>query len=213
MKILALEFSSPQRSVAILNPETGTIVEAVETCHGHTMKPFGLIEDVLRQAQLEREQIEVVAVGLGPGSYTGIRAAIALAQGWQLAHGVKLCGKSSAECLANQEAAEGLTKLNVVIDAQRGEFYLATYELLADGKLSAISPLRIVAPETIKARERAGEVVIGPEVTKWFPNGRQVFPHAAALAQLASTNPDFVPGEKLEPTYLRETTFVKATGY
>src|SRR5262245_16342395 len=122
MKILALEFSSPQRSVAVLNSETGSLAEAIDTSHGRTKKPFGLIEDVLREVKLEREQIEVVAVGLGPGSYTGIRAAIALAQGWQLAQGVRLCGISSADCLASQEAKSS-AKINVVIDAQRGEFY------------------------------------------------------------------------------------------
>ena len=212
MKILALEFSSPQRSVAVLNPQTGTIAEAVDTNHGHTTKLFGLIEDVLRQARLPREEIEVVAVGLGPGSYTGIRAAIALAQGWQLAHGVKLYGVSSAECLANEESVEGLTKFNVVIDAQRGEFYLATYETLAGGKLRPMFPLRIVVPDIIKERERAGEVVIGPEATKWFPKGRQVFPRAATIAQL-TTGTDLIPGEKLEPIYLRETAFVKTSGH
>ena len=51
-----------------------------------------MIESALAEAKIEREQIEVIAVGLGPGSYTGIRAAISVAQGWQLARGVKLLG-------------------------------------------------------------------------------------------------------------------------
>jgi len=211
MKILALEFSSLQRSVAVLDPETDSIAEAVDTAGGRTMRPLALIDSALKQARLEREEIDAVAVGLGPGSYTGIRAAIALAQGWQLARGVKICGISSALCLASQAAAKGLAQFNVVIDAQRGEFYLATYETMEGGELRSLSPLRIVAHETITEREHAGEVVSGPEVTKWFPNGHQLFPCAATLAQLASTSPDFVPGEKLEPIYLRETTFVKAT--
>ena len=46
-----------------------------------------MIEDVLARSQMEREQIEVLAVGLGPGSYTGIRVALSMAQGWQLARG------------------------------------------------------------------------------------------------------------------------------
>ena len=72
----------------------------------------------------------MIAVGLGPGSYTGIRAAIAMAQGWQLARGVKLLGVSSAEALAAQAQAENIFgRVNLVIDAQRGEFYLATWEI------------------------------------------------------------------------------------
>ncbi|HEX5222681.1 MAG TPA: tRNA (adenosine(37)-N6)-threonylcarbamoyltransferase complex dimerization subunit type 1 TsaB [Verrucomicrobiae bacterium] len=213
MKILALEFSSPQRSVAALNTETGALAEAADTAGGHAMKPFALIDSALQQSGLEREQIEVVVVGLGPGSYTGIRAAIALAQGWQLACGVELCGISSALCMASQEATAGLQHtFNVVIDAQRGEFYLATYEILA-GKPNAVLPIQIVTPEAIKQREREGQVIIGPEVTKWFTGGRQVFPRAATLARLASMSADSVSSGTLEPIYLRETAFVKTSGY
>jgi hypothetical protein len=57
---------------------------------------------------------------------------------------------------------------------------------------------------------QAGNTVIGPEVTKWFPAGQLVFPRAAMLARLAAMRSDFVAGETLEPIYLRETTFVKA---
>jgi hypothetical protein len=53
--------------------------------------------------------------------------------------------------------------------------------------------------------------LIGPEVTRWFPGGRMIFPRAAALAELAARRSDFTPGEKLEPVYLRETNFMKAT--
>jgi len=111
MKVLALEFSSPQRSVAVVQGSAGTghssLSESVEVGAG-AAKTFGLVERVLNEARLEREQIECLAVGLGPGSYTGIRAAIALAQGWQLARGVRLLGISSVECLAAQAQAEGL---------------------------------------------------------------------------------------------------------
>jgi tRNA threonylcarbamoyl adenosine modification protein YeaZ len=213
MKILALEFSSPRRSVAALNAETGALAEAVDTTGGHSMKPFALIDSVLQQSGLEREEIQRVVVGLGPGSYSGIRAAIALAQGWHLACRVSLCGISSARCMAAQEAAAGLHhKFNVVIDAQRGEFYLATYEVLA-GKPTPVSPMQIVTPEPIKEREKGGQVIIGPEVTKWFTVGRQVFPSAATLAQLASKSADSSLCEALEPIYLRETAFVKTSGH
>ena len=100
MKILALEFSSEQRSVAIV--ENGTVLgEARETAGKHT-QAFALIEQALAQAGLEREQIECVAVGLGPGSYMGTRIAIAIAQGWQLARGVETAGVNSAEAAARK---------------------------------------------------------------------------------------------------------------
>ena len=209
MKLLAFEFSSPQRSVAACDG-AATVGEVIDTAPGNAMKPLALAEQALGQAGLEREQIECIVVGLGPGSYTGIRAAIALAQGWQLGRGVKLLGISSAECVAAQAQAEGVTgKVAVVIDAQRGEFYLAGHEISA-GARSEISPLRLATLAEAQAREQAGELLIGPEVTRWFPEGRVVFPRAAMLAQLARGRSNFMAGEKLEPIYLRETTFVKA---
>jgi tRNA threonylcarbamoyl adenosine modification protein YeaZ len=169
-----------------------------------------MIEEALRDAQLEREQIDCVAVGLGPGSYSGIRAAIAFAQGWQLARNVKLLGVSSAECIAEQAVADGLTgPINIIIDAQRNEFYLAQYDLSEKGPVE-VQPLRLVTLAEVQQLERAGQTLIGPEVTKWFPGARIVFPRAAVLGQIALRRDDFVPGEKLEPIYLRETSFVKA---
>ena len=213
MKILALEFSSPQRSVAVVHggADAGLrcLGEAIETGTRST-KALGLVEEALRQAQVEREQIGCLAVGLGPGSYTGIRLAIALAQGWQLARPVQLLGVSSAECLAAQAQAEGIFgRVEIVIDAQRNEFYLAGYDLSAESRRE-IEPLRLVTAAEVRARQEAGGMIVGPEVSKWFPDGRVLFPRAATLGELARGRTDFVAGEKLEPIYLRETRFVKA---
>ena len=147
MKILALELSSSQRSVAVVRQSAHSIqaAEVIET-GGKAAKLFEMIERALSQAGLEREQIDCLAIGLGPGSYNGIRAAISVAQGWQLAARTRLLGISSVECLVQQACDEGLVgPLNVVIDAQRNEFYLAQYELGA-GKsgLTLSSPVRDV---------------------------------------------------------------------
>ncbi len=209
MKILALDFSSAQRSAAVLIDGDATAHEAVDSSPGRDMKPFALIESALRLAKLEREAIECIAVGIGPGSYAGIRVAISLAQGWQLATGVKLLGISSVDCIAAEAAADGVSvKFSVAIDAQRSEFYLASYE--TSGGVKETYPLKLATLAEAQERGSAGELLIGPEATRWFPQGRIIFPHAAMLARLATRRSDFVTGEKLEPIYLRETTFVKA---
>ncbi len=235
MKILALEFSSPQRSVAVVSsvrrdelpgspsrreqvkngtrvtrPSEVSVSEVVETATNNPMKPLSMVETVLKQAGLEREQIEGLAIGLGPGSYTGIRVAIALAQGWQLARRVKLPRLNSVECIAAQAQADGFTgKACVVIDAQRDEFYVAGYDVEV-GECHEVWPLRLAKLPEVRERGNTGETLIGPEVTRWFPHGRVIFPRAATLGRLAMTRGEFVPGEKLEPIYLRETAFVKA---
>jgi tRNA threonylcarbamoyladenosine biosynthesis protein TsaB len=202
MTILALEFSSARRSVALARDGI-VLSEAVEQTDSRGTNALGLIEKVLAEAKMSREAIAVIAVGLGPGSYTGIRAAIALAQGWQLATGVKLLGVSSAECLAAQAQAEKIFgRVNVVIDAQRGEFYLAGWEI-SPTDLQAVLPLQIASAAEIEARISAGEICMGPEME------RALFPLAAMVAQLAGLRNDFKTGEKLEPIYLRETNFIK----
>ena len=208
MKILAVEFSSDHRSVAVW--ADGAIRGCAEETATRATHAIRLIEQSLAPAGLKQTDIDCLAIGLGPGSYTGIRAAIALAQGWQLARAVKLLGISSVDCLAAQARAEGcFGKINFVIDAQRNEFYLARYEISASAT-AALEPLKLATLQEVKSLVAAGEIVAGPEVTRWFPEGRILIPNAAALAQLASTRSNFVPGEKLEPIYLRETTFVKA---
>jgi tRNA threonylcarbamoyl adenosine modification protein YeaZ len=203
MTILALEFSSERRSVALARGGA-VLAEAAEQTSGRGTNAFGLIEKVLADANISREEIEVVAVGLGPGSYTGIRAAIAMAQGWQLARGVKLLGVSSAEAIAAQAQTQNIFgRVNVVIDAQRGEFYAATWEI-STAERRGISPLKIASEEEVEWLKSAGEICLGSE------QSRQIFPLAAQVAKLASGRSDFVSGEKLEPIYLRETSFVKA---
>jgi tRNA threonylcarbamoyladenosine biosynthesis protein TsaB len=208
MTILALEFSSPQRSVAVARDGT-VLAEASET-GGRNTAAFGMIEKVLAEAKIEREQIGALCIGLGPGSYTGIRSAIAIAQGWQLAREIKLLGVGSVEAIAAQAQAEKIFgRVNVAVDAQRNEFYLAAFEISADG-WREIEPLKILSLAEVQLRADAMEILTGPEVAKWFPNGRVIFPRAAKLAELAAGRNDFAAGEKLEPVYLRETAFVKS---
>jgi tRNA threonylcarbamoyladenosine biosynthesis protein TsaB len=211
MKILAIEFSSEKRSVAVVQADGdgGPVVlgQAVET---NVHRALSLVEEVLRQAHCEREEIETLAIGLGPGSYTGIRGAIALAQGWQLGRGVNTIGVSSVECLAagaEQEKIFGL--VNIVIDAQRNEFYLARYEI-GPGIWRETENLRLAPLAEIEELVRRGQRVLGPGATQWFPSAQNLYPDAAILGRLASARRDFVPAEKLEPIYLRETAFKKA---
>ena len=204
MTILALEFSTARRSVAVADGHGAVLAEAAVHSGGRGTDALGLIGQVLTRANLVREDIEVLAVGLGPGSYTGIRAAIAVAQGWQLARGTRVLGVSSLESLAAQAQAERLFgRVNLVVDAQRGEFYLATWEISAEQRRE-LAHLKIVAAAELGARQAAGEICAGPQ------QGRGLFPSAATVAALAGRRTDFLPGEALEPVYLRETSFVKA---
>ena len=201
MTLLALEFSSEQRSVAVARD--GVVLGGAEEAGGRATNAFGMIARALAGANVRREEIEVIAVGLGPGSYTGIRAAIAIAQGWQLARLIKLAGISSVEAIAARAQSEKIFgQVNVIVDAQRGEFYLATWNI-SENECREISPLKILAAAEVEARQRGGEICVGPET------GTILFPTASMVARLAGKRIDFTPDEKLEPIYLRVTSFVK----
>lgn len=204
MTILALEFSSNRRSVALADGRGMILAEAVDETGGRGTGAFGLVERALAAAKLAREAVAVVAVGLGPGSYTGIRAAIAVAQGWQLGRGVRLLGISSMASLAAQAQTEKIYgRLDLVVDAQRNEYYLAEWDILQTERRE-ITPLRLVTAAELAARQSAGQRCAGPQMD------RLLYPTAAAVAALAVGRGDFVCGATLEPVYLRASTFVKA---
>lgn len=213
MKILALEFSSTQRSVALVDASPGgavLYVGEVVRSGGRATPAFAMIEEVLANAGIGRESVECLAVGLGPGSYHGIRVGIALAQGWQLARSTRLLGLSSVDSIAAQAWNDGLRgRVIAVVDAQREELYVADYDLTPAG-WHETKPLRLVPVRELQSSIIADQLVVGPEVSRWFPRGRIVFPRAETLGRLAANRDEFTPGEKLEPIYLRPTTFVKA---
>ncbi len=210
MKTLAIEFASERRSVAVLR--AGVVAGRAEETGGRHARAFALIERALADAGMAREEVEHIAVGLGPGSYAGIRSAIALAQGWQLGRGVAVSGVGTVECLAAQAAEQGTAgTVAVLIDAQRNEFYAATYVLERTGGVPrCVEPLRIVSFEAARAMA-VDRLLIWPELRERFPHGEVLLPDAGMVGRLAvSHGATGLRAAELEPVYLRETNFVKA---
>jgi tRNA threonylcarbamoyladenosine biosynthesis protein TsaB len=190
MKILGLEFSTLRRSVALV--VDGAVIREgfEETRRGGS--PFPLIQRIL-----ESEQPDALAIGLGPGSYTGIRSALAIAQGWTLSKSLLAAGVSSAEAIAFEAWSKGMRgEVEVAIDAQRGEMYSVVYSLLEED-------FEEVHPLEIRQTARGIGKLIGPECeNKIFPSGVNV--------ALLAPDKKFVSAETLEAIYLREPSFVKA---
>lgn len=208
MICLAIEASTNRRSVAVARHGI-VLAEAVHTA-GRDTPLFGMIESALAKACLRPEQVSHLAVGLGPGSYTGIRIAIAAAQGWALAHPVRLVGRSSVDLAARRArnlALHGPT--TVVVDAHRGEIYLADFTLTPDA-IQPISPLRIASRAEVEAARAAGHRIVGPDLDALAIPGQAVFPEAATLASWICESDEATAPELLEPIYLRSTAFIKA---
>jgi tRNA threonylcarbamoyladenosine biosynthesis protein TsaB len=206
MTLLALEFSTQRRSAAVIASHAVTGY-AADT---GVKPPLPLIQSALAQSGISAAEVSAIAVGTGPGSYTGIRSAIAVAQGWQLARAVQVLAVSTIECLAFQAQESGLRPpVHLVIDAQREEFYLATVEVDTAGKLRA-GPLQLVPAAVIREKLAAHQTVAGPDLQTIFPGLHDLVPDARSLAQLAAGRSDFIRAERLEPVYLREITYTKA---
>lgn len=211
MKILALEFSSPLRCAAVFagNAVTGRACESKT----RETKPIALITSALHEAGVRVEELDLIAVGIGPGSYAGIRIAISIAQGLHLAHGTKLVGISSADCVAHQLNQE--EPASIIIDAQRDEFFIARYERVARQPnkrygMRLIEPFRRMTDADWE-RQQAGERVYRMDVLENGPRWLAIPPDSAQLAHLAAEmfyQP--VTHHPLEPIYLRKAEFVKA---
>lgn len=208
MKILSLEFSTARRSVAVGYDKQ--VYGYTEDSSSQEVSAFTLIEEVLKQAGIDRSEIECISVGIGPGSYTGIRIAISIAQGWQIAKGVKLLGVSSIECMAAKLAYAGAKgKYRILVDAQRGEFYRADFDIF-DGRYEQKSDLKIVSREEAINTIESGRIIAGSDLNSIKLPVVELFPDAKTLYLLSCNRTDFVNGERLEPIYLRPISFVKA---
>jgi len=195
------------RSVAVFRGGAVT-GQAEET--GLRAGAIGLIEAALAGAPVDRKEIACIAVGLGPGSNTGIRAAIAVAQGWQLATSCRALGISSVETLAWQLAAEGSEgDVWIAVDAQRGEFSLAGFKL-ENAVARETSPLRLASQDEMAEMIGAGKRVVGPSFAERLPGAEDRFPTAAQLARLVASQTSFLEACELVPIHLRATNFVKA---
>ncbi len=210
MKILALEFSSNERSVAVAegNASGFTLLGAATEAALRGSTGMVLVDRALREAHLRPADIDLLVVGLGPGSYAGIRSAIAIAQGWQLARNTRLIGVGSVEVLAREAQIRGIYgDVTIIIDAQRKELYVARYRV-SEITMESIQPLQIF-PADLKQGLAEG-VVAGPGAAQLTAGALDLYPAAATLARLAATRSGSESGEHLEPIYLRETSFVKA---
>ena len=207
---LALECSTSRRSVAVAR-DGQLLAEAVHAA-GRDTPLLGLIADVLTRASLVPMDIECLVVGLGPGSYTGVRIAIAAAQGWEFAQAVRLLGIPSVEATAHRARQLGHRgRTAVVTDAHRGECYVAEYDLGPEpSPESLVSPLRIASKSEIESLRSAGARIVGPDLAPLGIEALEIFPDASALAEWAKDRTEFISAEQLEPVYLRSTTFVKA---
>lgn len=216
MLTLALETSGPVGSVALRREGRLLGERVLDTREQHSSPLLPTVDALLREHDLTPRDVELWAVGLGPGSYTGIRVGIAAAKGFALATGRPLIGAGSVEALALEHGRDGAVA--AIVDARRGEFY---FSLTVAGQ--TVVPLQIVALDALPSIVAQPALFIGPEIKRYEPQiaarlgaratfpPADVHPRAAFVAELAEKKFATLGrgDERIEPIYLRQTTFKK----
>jgi tRNA threonylcarbamoyladenosine biosynthesis protein TsaB len=169
---------------------------------------LSLIEVLLGEVGWTRASIDRIAVGIGPGSFTGLRVGIALAQGMALGLGRPLVGVGSLAALAQQVSNDERRVRVPVLDARRGELFVAAYDN-GGGELLAPAAIPIAqVPELLATTFGStpyvlvGEAarLVGPNVAA-LDTSEAALPDATATARLgAALDPSTAPAE---PLYVR----------
>ena len=124
MNILALDTSSEYCSVALW--QDGAVVEHCELVgQRHSEMLIGMLDTLLREADVKLAQLDGIAFGMGPGSFTGVRIACGATQGLALGANLPVAGVCTLEALAE---ASGKPRVIAALDARMGEIYHAVYE-------------------------------------------------------------------------------------
>lgn len=220
MRVLALETSSSIGSIALVeasaDPFAAELVASasarVSNAHGESLLP--LVESVLRAARLELSAVDLLAVGVGPGSFTGTRIAVATAKGIAIASGKPLRGVDAFAALAVDSGARG--PIAVAIDARKSEVFVSAVHV-GDGL-----PRRLVEPAHLRPAQAFAHlaphlgdsfVAVGdgaalvdelrsarrPRVGREVPGAFAV----AALAACAHLDSPIDEVDVLEPLYVR----------
>ncbi|MGY4517062.1 tRNA (adenosine(37)-N6)-threonylcarbamoyltransferase complex dimerization subunit type 1 TsaB [Lysobacter sp. HA18] len=216
MKLLAFETATEACSVALAID--GDIVERYEIAprrHAELALPWA--DALLADAAITRSQIDAVAVGRGPGAFTGVRLAIAIAQGVALGLDRPLVPVSTLAALALPAACEHAGEpVLAAIDARMSELYVARFRWTDDGLVSlgdeALMTSDDVAIEGtgwhgvgtgFAAQDRALATRLAPQLAGI---DAAALPHAADVARLAlkiAAHGGAIAPERVEPAYLR----------
>ena len=138
--LLAFDTATPQVTVALHDGDSvvATYESAESMRHGEMLAPG--IRQVLADANARATDISAIAVGVGPGPFTGLRVGLVTARTLAYVRGIEVHGVCSLDILAAEAVDAGLNEFSVATDARRKEVYLASY---AGGR-------RISGPEVVK---------------------------------------------------------------
>ncbi|KMK51935.1 hypothetical protein RO21_03525 [[Actinobacillus] muris] len=221
--ILALDTATEACSVALLHQGQHTFMDELSP-RSHTQRILPMVDELLTQAGIDLRQVDYLAFGRGPGSFTGVRVGVGIAQGLAMGADLPVVALSNLHIMAEQAYQTlGATEVVALIDARMNEVYFTQLTKTADGWQDII-PEQVCAPEKAIAqiRQERNPTVVG---TGWaaypafasadlgvivsditLPSARYMLPLALAQATQGRTQSAL----EIEPVYLRnEVTWKK----
>ncbi len=210
MRFAALETSSEWCSVALWADGEICALES-RAANRHSELALPMLEDLFGKTGLQARQLDAIAFGAGPGSFTGLRIACGLAQGLAFARDLPVLGVSSFEAIAEES---GAARVVACIDARMREVYYSALEKVA-GAWKEVVPAQCVPPQAALAPPGEGWAGCGSGFAA-FPAflqnkmscvNAEIHPTAFAVAALAA--PRLLAGKGVDaalalPTYLRD---------
>ena len=175
------------------------------------------LDQMFSRTGIKKEEIDRIAVSIGPGSFTGLRIGLAAAEAMAYAWQCGVCGVNTLEALAWNIPVEGVV-LAPVLDAQKGNYYTAFYEW-AGGELKVLQPVEMADAETLLQQLKACNkpVLLMGECEKLLkqdlPAGISIAPEQVRLPKassvaLAAEGMEALTGEfvfSLRPYYIRKS--------
>jgi len=129
--VLAIETSSAYCSVSLFNEATQIAGNTLPLERGHATVLIPMIQDLLKNTHISLHDLTQVAVGRGPGSFTGLRVGMAAAQGISVSLNIPLKTVTTFEAILEMIAPSSRSHALILIDTKRGDFYACIYK---DGK-------------------------------------------------------------------------------
>lgn len=218
--ILALETATSSCSVAL--SFHGNVLERVKIGNNvHSQVLLEMVRSVTEEANIAVPDIDVVAVGQGPGSFTGLRIGVGVGQGIAYGIGCPMIGVSSLDALAQQATCDGT--ILAALDARMGEVYWCEYQK-AGANIKRSKELMLTPPEGVSV-EGSSATLVGNAWQEYWPSfapnltsearhlASVVYPHAASMLVLAEAKyfaQDWVAAKNFVPIYVRNNVAAKA---